>query len=140
MFLSKVSAKVVGGKNPKWPMLATTKITFSKVWLKLQFNIGFLAFQRSRTSYFVTVLQFDQVLTFKSKMAAAYSSQLVSFQVMNYSLIFRSSIDAPITIPTGDSKPGRFFPNPGFGFGRPQTRVSGSGFATLKSRRQADDV
>ena len=41
---------------------------------------------------------------------------------------------------TRDSKPGRFFPNPGFGFGRPQTRVSGSGFATLKSRRQADDV
>ena len=41
-----------------------------------------------------------------------------------------------------DSKPGRFFPNPGFGFGRPQTRVSGSGsgFATLKSRRQVDDV
>ena len=39
-----------------------------------------------------------------------------------------------------DSKPGRFFPTPGFGFGHPQTRVSGSGFATLKSRRQADDV
>ena len=31
-----------------------------------------------------------------------------------------------------DSKPGRLFPNPGFGFGRPQTRVSGSGFATMK--------
>ena len=42
--------------------------------------------------------------------------------------------------PSRDSKPGRLFPNPGFGFGRPQTRVSGSGFATLKSRRQADDV
>ena len=35
-----------------------------------------------------------------------------------------------------DSKPGRLFPNPGFRFGRPQARLSGSGFATLKSRRQ----
>jgi len=57
--------------------------------------------------------------------------------------IFRAadlSLAAHVT--ARDSKPGRFFPNPGFGFGRPQTRVSGSGsgFATFKSRRQADDV
>ena len=47
-----------------------------------------------------------------------------------------------VRIQTRNSKPGRLLPNPGFGFGRPQTRVSGlvSGFATLKCRRQVDDV
>jgi len=47
-----------------------------------------------------------------------------------------------ILVSIKDSKPGRLFPNPGFMFGCPQTRVlgSGSGLATLKSRRQADDV
>ena len=45
-----------------------------------------------------------------------------------------------LTLGPPPSKPGRLFPNPGFGFGRPQTRVSGSGFATLKSRRQAEHV
>jgi len=37
-------AKVVGGGNPKWPPSDTSKITFSILWLKLQFNIEFLGY------------------------------------------------------------------------------------------------
>jgi len=36
--LSKVWAEVVGGKTSKWPPSATSKTTFSMVWLTLQFN------------------------------------------------------------------------------------------------------
>jgi len=78
--LSKVWAEVVGGKNPKWPPSANSKTNVSMVWLTLQFNIGFLGFSGSRNSYCISVLQFDRVLTFKSKMAATYSSQFVNFQ------------------------------------------------------------
>jgi len=46
------------------------KNSFSIVWLKLLCNIWFLGFLGSRNSFFILVLQFDLVLTFKSKMAA----------------------------------------------------------------------
>ena len=46
----------------------------------------------------------------------------------------------PIFYVARDSKPGWHFLNPGFRFGCHQTRVLGSGFATMQCRKPADDV
>ena len=57
-------------QKSKMAAVGHLKNSFSIVWLKLQCNIWFLGFLGSRNSYFISVLQFDLVLTFESKMDA----------------------------------------------------------------------
>jgi len=57
-------------QNPRWLPSIILKIHFSMVWPILSCNISFSWFVGSRISNFISIWQFDLVMTFKSNMAA----------------------------------------------------------------------